>query len=104
MKMAGGGRGEQFVGQLNVDAFIAQANEYATTNEGLDIVYKVLATLGLTHPMSTVRAGELQKWVASGDYERIMRGEYVHRGAETRERPLKDDLARGGPSLCRGCA
>jgi hypothetical protein len=50
MKLAGGGRGDQFVGQLNVDAFIAQANEYATTNEGLDIVYKVLATLAPDAP------------------------------------------------------
>lgn len=102
MKLAGGGRGEQFVGQLNVDAFIAQANEYATTNEGLDIVYKVLATLGLTHPMSTVRAGELQAWVASGDYERIVRGEYIHRGAETRDRPLRDDLSAAGRHYAAG--
>jgi len=102
MKLAGGGRGEQFVGQLNVDAFIAQANEYATTNEGLDIVYKVLATLGLTHPMSTVRAGELQAWVASGDYERIVRGEYIHRGAETRDRPLRDDLSSAGRHYAAG--
>ena len=102
MKLAGGGRGDQFVGQLNVDAFIAQANEYATTNEGLDIVYKVLATLGLTHPMSTVRAGELQAWVASGEYERIVRGEYVHRGAEARERPLRDDMAAAGRHYAAG--
>ncbi len=102
MKLAGGGRGDQFVGQLNVDAFITQANEYATSNEGLDIVYKVLATLGLTHPMSTVRAGELQAWVASGDYERIVRGEYIHRGAETRDRPLRDDLSAAGRHYAAG--
>jgi Zn-dependent protease with chaperone function len=102
MKLAGGGRGENFVGQLNVDAFIVQANEYATTNEGLDVIYKLLATLGLTHPMSTIRAGELQAWVASGDYERIVRGEYTHRGAETRERPLKDDLAAAGRHYAAG--
>ncbi len=96
MYFAGGGRGEHFAGALNIDAFMAQANEYATTNEGLDVVYKVLATLALTHPMHTVRAGELQKWVASGEYERIVRGEYVRRGADARERPLKDDMAAAG--------
>lgn len=96
MKLAGGGRGDQFVGQMNVDAFIVQANEYAKTNEGLDIIYKLLATLGLTHPMSTIRAGELQAWVASGEYDRILRGEYTHRGAEASDRPLRDDMAAAG--------
>ena len=60
-----------------------QAHEYATSSEGLDIVYKLLSTLALTHPMHTVRAAELQRWVASGEYDRILRGEYVRRGPET---------------------
>jgi Zn-dependent protease with chaperone function len=96
MKFAGGGRGEQFAGQLNLDAFMAQANEYATTNEGLDVVYKLLATLALTHPMHTIRAGELQAWVAAGEYDRIVRGEYVRRGAEARERPIREEFAEAG--------
>ncbi len=96
MKMAGGGRGEAFAGQLNVDAFMQQAHEYAASAEGLDVVYKVLSTLALTHPMHTVRAAELQRWVAAGEYERILRGEYVRRGAEAKDRPLRDDLAAAG--------
>jgi Zn-dependent protease with chaperone function len=96
MKMAGGGRGEGFAGQMNVDAFMQQAHEYAASGEGLDVVYKVLSTLALTHPMHTVRAAELQRWVASGEYDRILRGEYPRRGPETTERPLKDDLAAAG--------
>jgi Zn-dependent protease with chaperone function len=96
MKMAGGGRGEGFAGQMNVDAFMQQAHEYAASGEGLDVVYKVLSTLALTHPMHTVRAAELQRWVASGDYDRILRGEYHRRGPETTERPLKDDFVAAG--------
>jgi len=96
MKMAGGGRGEGFAGQLNVDAFMQQAHEYAASGEGLDVVYKVLSTLALTHPMHTVRAAELQRWVSAGDYERILRGEYVRRGPETADRPLRDDMAAAG--------
>ena len=65
MKMAGGGRGDGFAGQLNVDAFMQQAHEYATSGEGLDVVYKLLSTLALTHPMHTVRAAELQRWVTA---------------------------------------
>jgi Zn-dependent protease with chaperone function len=96
MKMAGGGRGQGFAGQMNVEAFMQQAHEYAASGEGLDVVYKVLSTLALTHPMHTVRAAELQRWVASGDYDRILRGEYHRRGPERAERPLKDDLAAAG--------
>jgi len=92
MKMAGGYRGALESGQMALDPFIAQAGEYIGTNEGLDIVYKILNTLALTHPMNTVRAAELQQWVASGAYERILRGEYTRRGAEAKERPLGQDF------------
>ena len=92
MKMAGAYRGALESGQMALDPFITQASEYVSTNEGLDIVYKILNTLALTHPMNTVRAAELQKWVASGDYERILRGEYTRRGAESKERPLREDF------------
>jgi len=37
------------------------------------VVYKILHTLALSHPMHTVRAAELQGWVAGGDYDRILR-------------------------------
>jgi Zn-dependent protease with chaperone function len=96
MKMAGGGRGEAFAGQMNVDAFMQQAHEYASSAEGLDVVYKVLSTLALTHPMHTVRAAELQRWVGGGEYDRILRGEYVRRGTEQADRPLRDDFAAAG--------
>ena len=96
MKMAGGGRGSGFEGQMDVDSFMRQAHEYAGSSEGLDVVYKLLSTLALTHPMHTVRAAELQKWVGTGEYDRILRGEYTRRGSETKQRPLKDDMAAAG--------
>ena len=92
MKMAGAYRGALESGEMDLNEFITQANEYATSHEGLDIIYKILNTLGLTHPMNTVRAAELQKWMAAGDYERILRGEYTRRGKEAHDRPLKEDL------------
>jgi Zn-dependent protease with chaperone function len=92
MKMAGAYRGALESGQMSLDPFITQASEYITTNEGLDIVYKILNTLALTHPMNTVRAAELQQWIGSGQYERILRGEYTRRGAQAKERPLTEDF------------
>jgi Zn-dependent protease with chaperone function len=96
MKMAGGTRGQINTGQLSVDAFMAQANEYLASREGFDTIYKILNTLALTHPMNTIRAAELQQWVAGGAYDRILRGEYVRRGAEAQSRPLVDDLSAAG--------
>jgi len=91
LKMAGGGRGEWFTAaDLNLDTFMAQAQEYSGTNEGLDVVYKLLHTLGVSHPMHTVRAAEIQMWVASGDYERIVRGEYPRRGTAADERAMSE--------------
>jgi hypothetical protein len=46
--------------------------------------------------MHTVRAAELQRWVSSGEYDRILRGEYARRGPETASRPLGDDLSAAG--------
>jgi Zn-dependent protease with chaperone function len=92
MKMAGGTRGQINAGQMSTEAFMAQAHEYLGAHEGLDVVYKILNTLALTHPMNTVRAAELQQWVQQGEYDRILRGEYVRRGAPEAQRPLKDHL------------
>ena len=96
MKMAGAYRGAMESGQMHLDPFMQQAGEYLASNEGLDVVYKVLNTLALTHPMHTVRAAELQAWIASGAYERILRGEYVRRGTEAKERPLGEDMREAG--------
>jgi Zn-dependent protease with chaperone function len=93
MRMAGGVRPGYQDGQLDLDSFMAQAHEYASSNEGMDILYKALSTLTLTHPMHTVRAAELQKWMSGGDYDRIMRGEYHRRGGEAQDRPLTEDIA-----------
>ncbi len=96
MRMAGGSRGQMMAGQMSLDAFMAQANEYLASNQGLDVVYKILNTLALSHPMHTVRAAELQQWVAAGEYDRIVNGEYTRRGPEAQTRPLQDDLSAAG--------
>ncbi|HEX3926981.1 MAG TPA: M48 family metallopeptidase [Gemmatimonadales bacterium] len=93
MKMAGGGNTQNIrPGDLNLEPFLEQANQYATRNEGFDVVWKILNTLALTHPMNVVRAAEVQRWVQSGAYDRIIHGEYPRRGPEAAERPLRDDM------------
>ena len=93
MKMAGGANTANVrPGDLNLEPFMQQANEYAPNNEGFDVVYKLLNTLVVTHPMHVVRAGEVQKWVHTGAYDRILNGEYVRRGSEADDRPLREDM------------
>jgi Zn-dependent protease with chaperone function len=97
MKMAGGGNTAVVrPGDLNIDPFLVQANEYAANNEGFNIVYKIANTLMLTHPLNVVRAAEVQKWVQSGAYDRILAGEYARRDTTDAERPLRDEMRDAG--------
>ena len=92
MKLAGGGKIEE----MNLDAFMTQAKEYEEGGDAMDVIYKVLNTLGMTHPFHTLRAAELQRWVGTGEYDRILRGEYPRRGSQDEKRPLADDLGEAG--------
>ena len=75
---------------MNVDAFMQQAHEYAASSEGLDVVYKLLSTLALTHPMHTVRAAELQRWVG----ERRVRPDPAGRVRPARRRGRRSGRSR----------
>lgn len=87
MHLAGGVRGAT----LDLDEFVAQSEEYREGGELLDSVYKVLNVLGATHPFAVVRVAELRDWMESGDYERILGGDYRRR-SEQDERPWRQDL------------
>src|SRR3954452_25442592 len=73
---------------LNLDAFIAQAMDYDEGGSGMDKLTRQLQGLQLTHPMPVRRVRELLAWVRDGSYDRIIGGEYVHRGDEA---PLRDE-------------
>ncbi|WP_327413987.1 M48 family metallopeptidase [Streptomyces sp. NBC_01233] len=75
MKLAGGNH----LHEMNVDAFLAQADEYEKGGDLRDSVLKILNMLPRTHPFTTVRAAELKKWSESRDYQRIMDGHYPRR-------------------------
>ncbi len=97
MKMAGGGNTQNVrPGDLNLEPFLQQANEYASSNEGLQVVWKIINTLGLTHPMNVVRAAEVQVWVQGGAYDRILSGEYARRGSAEDKRKWSEDMREAG--------
>jgi Zn-dependent protease with chaperone function len=75
MKLAGGSR----LAEMNPDAFMDQAHEYDAVPDLRDSLLKVLQLQGQTHPFAVVRYAELNQWIASGAYERILGGDYPRR-------------------------
>jgi Zn-dependent protease with chaperone function len=73
---------------LNLDAFIAQAMEYEEGGKGLERLTRLLQDMSLIHPMPVRRVNHLLGWVRSGDYDRIVGGDYIRRGQEP---PLRQE-------------
>jgi Zn-dependent protease with chaperone function len=88
LKMAGGGD----MREMDLNSFLAQAKEYEESGGALDRVFKILNTLPQSHPFNTLRAAELQRWIAAGHYERILGGDYPKRGPEAEQRPIDKDI------------
>ena len=92
LKFAGGGASDE----TNLAEFIRQADEYRESGDLVDQVFKVLNTLDLTHPFPVIRVAEMRNWFESGEYDRILRGEYRRRGEP--EPSYREDLAAAARS------
>ena len=68
--------------ELNLDAFIAQGMDYSESGTGLERLTRLLQQLQITHPMPVRRVRMLLDWVREGDYDRMVRGDYLRRGEE----------------------
>jgi len=78
MKLAGGAQ----LSELNPDAFREQAHEYDAVPDLRDSILKILQLQGQTHPFAVVRFAELDHWASSGEYERILGGDYPRRESD----------------------
>jgi hypothetical protein len=78
MKIAGGNH----LHEMNVDAFLQQAEEYEEAGDLRDSVLKILNVLPRSHPFTTIRAAELHAWAGSRDHQRIMDGHYPRRSED----------------------
>ena len=76
LRMAGGGEPSE----MSVQEFILQAEEYKESGDVADQIFKVIYLMATTHPFYVLRVSELRSWIESGDYDRILRGEYTRRG------------------------
>jgi Zn-dependent protease with chaperone function len=75
MVLAGGAASRK----LNLDAFIGQAGEYEDWSSGWDKLNRLRTELFLTHSYPVRRVKEVTAWVRSGEYDRIVAGEYPTR-------------------------
>ncbi|WP_338320884.1 M48 family metallopeptidase [Streptomyces lonarensis] len=82
MKLAGGNN----LHQMNVDAFLKQAEEYERGGDVRDSVLKILTVMPRTHPFAAVRAAELNRWAQTRDYQRLCHGHYPRRGDDQESR------------------
>jgi Zn-dependent protease with chaperone function len=72
--------------KLDLDAFMAQAMEYESWDDSHDRVRRFFNEINATHANAVRRVSEVMRWVQSGEYDRIVRGEYRRRGEETKVR------------------
>ena len=96
LKMAGGGSRDE----TNLQEFIQQAEEYRTGGDMADQVYKILNLIGTTHPFWVLRLSETRNWIESGEYDRILRGEYPRRGEPDPD--YQEDLREAADSYAKG--
>ncbi len=75
--LAGGIRGRR--SELNIEAFIEQSDEYREAT-GLRAYYRMMSTLGQSHPFPVVRVAELRNWIDQGAYDEILSGDYLRVG------------------------
>ena len=69
--------------QLNLDAFMTQAMEYENWDDPSDRVRRFFWEINVTHPYAVKRVSEVMRWVQSGEYDRILAGDYRTRDQET---------------------
>ena len=98
MKLASGS-GD--LSELDQTSFFAQGQEYLDAGDLRDSVLKLLLVERTTHPFAVVRAAELRRWVDSGEYTRILSGDYPRRDDDDAA-TVTDAAKRGRGQLHRG--
>ena len=77
--------------QLDLDAFMTQAMEYENWEDSHDRIRRFFNEINRTHSNAVRRVSEVMRWVQSGEYDRIIRGEYRRRGDPTNVREEASD-------------
>jgi Zn-dependent protease with chaperone function len=65
--------------RLDLDSFLRQGQDYNEWSSAWDRVSRLLNELNLTHSYPVRRVAELMEWVRSGEYDRIIGGDFPTR-------------------------
>jgi Zn-dependent protease with chaperone function len=68
--------------RLNTDAFLKQGQDFHEWASAWDRLSRLISQLNLTHSYPVRRVAELMDWVRSGEYDRIIGGDYIRRDTE----------------------
>ena len=68
--------------RLDLDSFLVQGQDYEQWGSGWDRISRLLNELNLTHSYPVRRVAELMAWVRSGEYDRIVAGDFATRDRE----------------------
>jgi Zn-dependent protease with chaperone function len=79
--------------ELDLQAFLKQADDFDDGSNGFDWLSRRGLELQGGHPLTVRRVKELMAWVRSGDYDRILGGDYIRRGSEPPPRAEAADAA-----------
>jgi Zn-dependent protease with chaperone function len=77
--------------KLDLDAFIRQAGDYEDWDSGWDKINRLTNEIWLTHSYPVRRVKEIMRWVQSGEYDRIVAGQYPTRDQQADARKEAGD-------------
>ena len=89
MKLASGGDASQ----LSTESFLEQAAAYHEDEDIRDLVLRALVVETMSHPFAVARAGELRRWVSSGEYALVVSGSYPRREDDAKANLSADTAA-----------
>lgn len=104
MKLAGGTARTK---ELNINAFIEQAESYEKTQEEgpLGKYIAVMNSMFSTHPFPIWRAREIIDWVKSGEFVEILQGDFHNKKSLSAKTCKKcDESYEGKGSFCPNCS
>ena len=93
IKLASGGDSSQ----LSAESFLQQAYDYHESEDIRDLILRVLIVENMNHPFAVARAGELRRWVSSGEYALVVSGSYPHREDDDKAK-LSEETAAAAAS------
>lgn len=76
---------------LDLDRFVQQAQDYEGWGNGYDRISRIFSELAVTHSFAVKRVSELLKWVQSGEYDRIVGGDFATRDQDVNVREEAGD-------------